>query len=80
MKERQDKKKNNKQNLEQERLRNYSMQDLSNKWKNKKCLRNKPELKKHSFNLPFVNKDKFDNSNKNCKKKEKNFSRSMPYS
>jgi hypothetical protein len=37
MKEQQDKKKNNKQNLEQERLRNYSMQDLNNKWKNKKC-------------------------------------------
>jgi hypothetical protein len=64
-KEQPDKRKNNKPNLEQKKLKNYNMPDLNNKWKNKKCLKNKPELRKHSSNQQFVNKDKFDNFNKN---------------
>jgi len=58
IKEQLDKNKNNKLNLEQIKLNNYFMPDISNRWKNKKCFKNKPEPKKQSFNLLSVNKDK----------------------
>jgi len=59
-----DKRKDSRLSSEPKRLKNYSMLGFSNKWKSRRCWRNRPERKKHSSSQQFENRDKSDNFSK----------------
>ena len=79
MKELPDKNKNSKPNSEQRKPMNCNMPDYNSKWKNKKCWKNRPELKRLSSSPLFENKGRSDSCSKNWKRKEKGYLKSMLY-
>ena len=75
MKELHVKKKDNKPKLGAKKPHNLKWLELNNKWKSKRCSRNKPEPKKLNSKQPFASKGKSDNLSRSLSRKEKKFSR-----